>query len=237
MFSKSKALIAFFFLLFVLELEAQEVSNVQAKFNSGKAMITYDLDQSVPAYFVELLYSSDGGMTFSDPLKRISGDAINVNSGAGKRIIWDAEDEIGYFSGDMIFRVKANVRTKKMPGVVEEEKFTAEVKSAYSTNGILFIELILTPKMDTELGLKGGRSSSYIINQESLTQQVSTEKSHGKEWFGTKKLLKGIPIEIEMQVENFPENHTLIPKLTVNYYYTMSAIPFSIVDIPVTILD
>ena len=147
MISRLKVLTATLCFLFLFQTaKSQEVSNVQAKFNGGKAIITYDLDQAAPAYFVELLYSSDGGMTFSDPLKRISGDVNNVDSGAGRKIIWDAEEEIGYFSGEMIFRVVANVRTARMPELIEVNAFSVEVKSCYVKYGKLYLNLILHSK-------------------------------------------------------------------------------------------
>lgn len=235
MISTPKVLISTLSLIFFISMAyAQEVSNVQAQFNSGKAMVTYDLDETVPAYFVELLYSDDEGMTFSEPLKRVSGDINNVNSGSGKRILWDAEKELGYFSGDIVFRVKASVRTVEMPTVLDQEKFTIEVKSASSKNGKLYLNLIIEPKIDTYLSLSDYKTN--LINSQGSTQYTSSLKfinSAQEDING----LSDLAVEAEAIFDNYPSESTMIPKFGVAISTGYGSSVYFIEDIPVTKID
>ena len=87
---------------------AQQIQNVKATQQGSKVLVTYDLsDQSGRPYYVKLLMSKDGGVTFGDELKFVTGDVRNTKAGMGKKILWDAAKEISYFDGDAVFRGEA----------------------------------------------------------------------------------------------------------------------------------
>jgi hypothetical protein len=85
------------------------VQNVTGAQAGDNVLVTYDLvDQSGKAFYVRLLVSKDGGISFSNELRNVSGDVkANVKAGANRKIIWDAKQELGAFAGDVVFKVEA----------------------------------------------------------------------------------------------------------------------------------
>lgn len=96
----------------VLFARSQSVENVVAKVDTdGKVTITYDLlgDPSSERFNTSI-YSSHNG--YSSALQRVSGDVGNdfsVVPGNGKKIEWDAASELGSFSGELAFEIRAEV--------------------------------------------------------------------------------------------------------------------------------
>ncbi len=97
-------------ILFSFALSAQNVTNADFYQEGENIIITYDLDK-IADVIVQI--STDGGKTFSAPLKRVSGDVgKNVLPGTN-RIIWDVLAEYGELVGDIIFEIRAGHLTKK----------------------------------------------------------------------------------------------------------------------------
>ena len=73
-------------------LMAQTVSNVQAEQVGKQIVITYSLDKQAD---ISVCYTTDGGKTFSAPLKQVTGD-VGKNIAAGNHIRhyvgWSWED-------------------------------------------------------------------------------------------------------------------------------------------------
>ena len=71
---------------------AQRIDNVYPEIEGEKIHIIYDLtgikaDQSV---FVKVFMSTDGGETYGDPLRSVSGDVGTITGpGQGNCIIWN----------------------------------------------------------------------------------------------------------------------------------------------------
>jgi uncharacterized protein (TIGR02145 family) len=72
-------------------LEAQKFTNLQAKKEAGKLIVSYDLFSENPEqnFDVRLECSMDGGTNFNLFPQFVSGDVEGVSPGPGKRIIWD----------------------------------------------------------------------------------------------------------------------------------------------------
>src|SRR5258706_12104077 len=90
-------------------LAAQSIQNVKATFQDGKATIVYDLTsgKTNQKYSLELFSSHNN---FSTPLASLSGDiGKSITSGTGKKIIWNAAEELGEYHGDITFRVKGSL--------------------------------------------------------------------------------------------------------------------------------
>ncbi|HOY96015.1 MAG TPA: hypothetical protein PK509_09775 [Catalimonadaceae bacterium] len=69
----------------------------------------YDLTGIGKAVKLDLFYTTDNGVTWSGPLKYLSGEISNVNAPAkDKRIVWDALTEVGEIKGNMRFRITAD---------------------------------------------------------------------------------------------------------------------------------
>lgn len=107
------------FLLIILLIIAikgafpQNVTNVQVEQIGKKVHITYTIDKSAD---ITLHLSIDGGVTFSEPLMKVSG-GVGKNIPAGiHTIVWDVLAEKENLKGeDIVFRVKAipNSNTEK----------------------------------------------------------------------------------------------------------------------------
>ncbi len=88
-----------FILTYMSVSYAQNVSNV-AFYQEGKnVVVTYSLDKLAD---VSLCVSTDGGVTFSAPLKHVSGDVGKNVSAGSKRVIWDVLAEQEKLTGDNI---------------------------------------------------------------------------------------------------------------------------------------
>ena len=73
------------------------VSNVVVRKlpDSRLVEITYDVADADGSLFVAVKISDDGGATFVVRARTFSGDVGQVNSGRGKRIVWDAGADLG----------------------------------------------------------------------------------------------------------------------------------------------
>lgn len=96
--------------LFCNSIYAQEVSNIVAFQESGKAVIKYDLlSMDVNKEFLVKIFSSmDGGKTYGGALTQISGDANKlVKSGPNRMAVWDILKEAPSAKGEFTFRIDA----------------------------------------------------------------------------------------------------------------------------------
>ena len=83
-------------------LLAQTVSNVQAEQVGKQIVITYSLDKQAD---ISVCYTTDGGKTFSDPLKQVTGD-VGKNITAGHHTItWNVLEEVDKLIADDIMFV------------------------------------------------------------------------------------------------------------------------------------
>ena len=83
-------------------LLAQTVSNVQAEQVGKQIFITYSLDKQAE---ISVCYTTDGGKTFSDPLKQVTGD-VGKNIAAGNHTItWNVLEEVDKLIADDIMFV------------------------------------------------------------------------------------------------------------------------------------
>ena len=85
---------------------AQNVTNVSFHQEGNKVIILYDLD--VPSD-VSVFMSTDGGVTYGDTLRHVTGAVgKNVPAGTGKRIEYDPLAELDKLQGDnFVFKVSA----------------------------------------------------------------------------------------------------------------------------------
>jgi len=90
-------------------LFAQRLENIRAEALNGgeRVIITYDLNGgSANQKFKVTVYSSHNN--YSAPLTLVSGDVSDVTPGPGKRIEWNAKNEIVEYSGDVTFELRAD---------------------------------------------------------------------------------------------------------------------------------
>lgn len=94
-------------------LFSQSVTNVRARQEDKKIVITYDLAGGAAgqSFIVKLLVSEDGGYSWKGPLQAVSGDVgTGVTEGFSRQLIWDLLSEPGRekLQGDRIaFKIRA----------------------------------------------------------------------------------------------------------------------------------
>lgn len=98
-------------LLVSLNSFTQNVTDVDFYQDGNKVIICYSLDEQAD---IEVLLSSDGGKTFSVPLKCVFGDVgKNVTAGQNNRIIWDALSERDNVVGNnFVFKIRPAITQK-----------------------------------------------------------------------------------------------------------------------------
>ena len=89
----------------------QAVSNINARIddqNPNIVHIFYDLQGKVGEKFrIEILSSKDN---YQGKLQMVSGDiGENQVAGNGKRIIWRAKEELGFFDGEITFEIRSTI--------------------------------------------------------------------------------------------------------------------------------
>jgi hypothetical protein len=96
-------------LILTIPARGQKIENVRASFADGKAVILYDLTAIKPDQKFEIqIFGSHNN--YAVALTRVSGDVgKDVSGGLSKRIEWNAAEELGTFSGDIVFRVRGQL--------------------------------------------------------------------------------------------------------------------------------
>src|SRR6267142_7181892 len=97
-------------LLLFPSLFAQDIQNVNAFQENGKAVIVYDLLSVDPSkeFYVKIFCSNDGGKTFGTMLSKVSGDVNTmVKAGQNRMAVWDVLKESSTAKGDFVFKVDA----------------------------------------------------------------------------------------------------------------------------------
>jgi formylglycine-generating enzyme required for sulfatase activity len=100
---------------------SQNVTNIQVEQIGKKVHVTYTLDKTAD---ITLHLSTDGGVTYSEPLKQVAGDVGKAIPMGTHTIIWDVLSERERLvSDDIVFMVKANSKrtlTETVNGVTFE---------------------------------------------------------------------------------------------------------------------
>ncbi|MCK5642376.1 MAG: hypothetical protein KAJ19_16335, partial [Gammaproteobacteria bacterium] len=92
---------------------SQKIENVVSEVSGSNIHIYYDLLEAANGQpvFIRVFLSTDGGKSFGEPLKSVTGDVgMVVGSGRRKQIIWDVFAEVDELVSDSVkFRVKADL--------------------------------------------------------------------------------------------------------------------------------
>ncbi|MCQ2323358.1 MAG: formylglycine-generating enzyme family protein [Paludibacteraceae bacterium] len=84
---------------------AQKVSNVSAEQVGKNIVVSYDLDKAAT---ISVCYSTDGGKTYSRPIKQVTGDVGKNVSAGHKQIIWNVLNEVEKLvCSNLVFKVTA----------------------------------------------------------------------------------------------------------------------------------
>ena len=94
----------------------QTVSNVDAYQEGKNIIITYDTDKA--GSVGDVYCSTDGGNTWSNPLRRVTGDVNKLVPAGSHRIVWDVLSEREKLAGaNICFKVEANSGRFSVNGV------------------------------------------------------------------------------------------------------------------------
>lgn len=201
---------------------SQQIQNVKALQQGGKLLITYDLnDQSNKAYYVKLLMSKDGGVTFGEELKYVSGDVKNTKSGIGKRIIWDAPQEISYYDGEVVFRVEAVLKAAPLPEAFEGKYLKIELLNVKGTGNKITIDYLITSNKDGSFSLVGDKKERFRIFDTAGNEFAPTGGKFGDvvlSYSTSKKVVAGVPVKSQITFDNFNAESTLIPLFEIELF-------------------
>ncbi len=128
-------------ILIPVDCLAQRIENVHPEIAGEKIHIYYDLigiaaDQPV---IIKVFMSTDGGKTYGEPLKSVTGDVgIVVGSGKEKYIIWDVfEDVDELVSINVKFKVTADLLQSEQIRQSTERKFKLDLNANLGSKSIL----------------------------------------------------------------------------------------------------
>lgn len=118
-----KKLILIFIVHLCINAFPQKVENVLFEQAGKLVKINYDLTEAQESkfFYVKIHYSLDGGSTFSNPLKNVTGDVGNeIIGGLNKQIIWDALKDVDEIRGNnIVFEVIAKLITSETENLRE----------------------------------------------------------------------------------------------------------------------
>jgi hypothetical protein len=163
----------------------QKVTNVQAKAEKNKVIITYDLiaDIDEQKFEVEIKSSINN---YTTPLKEVSGDVgADVSPGIGKTITWEAIKEQGNFSGDVTFEVSAQLTFS--PLTITNPKAGSSAKLGKSID------------VTWQGGDRGRNLKMAILQGNSTVTEIPNVGSNGNyNWNVPKTLSKGNNYQIKL---------------------------------------
>lgn len=93
---------------------AQKISSTHFKIENYKAIVHYRIRdwKEEQSFTINLYVSNDGGINFKGPLKFVTGDVGQIKNAYGeKRIEWDIFREMDELNGNIVFEVRAQIRT------------------------------------------------------------------------------------------------------------------------------
>lgn len=126
-----------FSILTAVDLDAQKIENVYPDIANDQIYIYYSLsgvseDQSV---LITAYMSTDGGETYGNPLKSVSGDVgLVTGPGKDKKIVWDVFNDLDELvSVNVKFKVKAELlgSSQVSPSVVKSIKLNLNSNLGY----------------------------------------------------------------------------------------------------------
>ena len=133
----------FFIVLILTQVDcfSQRIENVHPEIAGEKINIYYDLigiatDQSV---IVKVFMSTDGGKTYGESLKSVTGDVgVVVGPGQNRCIKWDVFDEVDELvSLNVKFKVTADLLQTGQSSQTLERKFKLNLNANLGSKGIL----------------------------------------------------------------------------------------------------
>jgi hypothetical protein len=211
-------------LLIAENIIAQSISDVTAIQEGNKAIVSYNLDApSLNSYYVKLYYSTNNGTTFSNELIKVKGDAgYNVKPGKQKQITWQAEKEVSFINGPVIFKVEAEVK-ESMPEPIQTQHGVMAILEAKQKGSNVIIDFVFLSETEKEV------EEFAISDAPKITTLTGVQRKPTSGKFGIKELhysrqtaynvecVKGVPTRGRLV---FPHvaGQSVIPALVIPVY-------------------
>jgi|GEM_PF-2832199 hypothetical protein len=202
--------------LLTAPLYAQQIQNVKAAQAGDNVLITYDLAEAgTRNYFVRLLYSKDGGITYSDELRQVTGDVRdNITGGTNKKIIWDARQEVGSFVGEAVFKVEALTKATAAAAPVQNKCLKVELTDIKRMNSRVQVDFNVTPiNGNTTVYLSAFATNTFLQDAASNRIKITDGFIAGTPKGKDKAALNGVPLSGYVTFDGVDPNLSTIPQL------------------------
>lgn len=148
---------------------SQEVKNIRVSQAGNRINILYDLTGIGNAVKLDLYYTTDNGVTWTGPLKNLSGEISNVNAPANnKRIVWDALTEVGEIKGNLQFRITADF---SKIAVVQPVPTSADFRKHKTQKGVWLASTLVS----SGIGLLTMSSSNKLYDDYQTAQEDAAD--------------------------------------------------------------
>ncbi|MBY0433617.1 MAG: hypothetical protein K2U26_05870 [Cyclobacteriaceae bacterium] len=197
---------------------SQQVQNVKAVQAGNDVLVTYDLmDNTNKSYFVKLYVSKDGGVSFTDELRSVTGDVKqNAMPGANKKIIWSGKQEMGPFSGDAVFKVEAlsKAATASVEGV-QNRCLRVELNEVKSESSRLKVDFTITPiTSNCTIYLSAYVTNTYLVDNYKNKIKITDGFVAGTPKGQDKAALNNVPLRGYVTFDGVDPSMSAIPNLT-----------------------
>ena len=189
--------LVFFLLLSVVTAVCsfgQMVSNVDAYQEGKNIIITYDTDKA--GSVGDVYCSTDGGRTWGEPLRQVTGDVNKQVSAGSHRIVWDVLSEREKLAGENIcFKVLQKVLQKP----IDSKVYTAVEQMPFFPGGdnalMKYIASHLQyPPMAEEQGIQGKCIVQFVVTSTGDIGEVKIIRSLSPECDNeAKRLISTLP--------------------------------------------
>ena len=172
----------------------QTVSNVDAYQEGKNIIITYDTDKA--GSVGDVYCSTDGGRTWGEPLRQVTGDVNKQVSAGSHRIVWDVLSEREKLAGENIcFKVLQKVLQKP----IDSKVYTAVEQMPFFPGGdnalMKYIASHLQyPPMAEEQGIQGKCIVQFVVTSTGDIGEVKIIRSLSPECDNeAKRLISTLP--------------------------------------------
>ena len=116
-----KPILLLLFIFIAAGSRAQEVQNIRVSQSGNRVDILYDLTGTGNIDRINLFYTVDDGRIWQGPLRNISGDISRLQAPAvDKRITWEGTLERPGLTGEIQFKIVADILQKAITAPVKE---------------------------------------------------------------------------------------------------------------------
>ena len=168
----------------------QTVSNVDAYQEGKNIIITYDIDKA--GLVSDVYCSTDGGRTWGEPLKQVTGDVNKQVPAGSHRIVWDVLSEREKLAGENIcFKVLQKPIDSKVYTAVEQMPFFPGGDNALMKYIASHLQY---PPMAEEQGIQGKCIVQFVVTSTGDIGEVKIIRSLSPECDNeAKRLISTLP--------------------------------------------